>query len=85
MKEKITYFDKPTMVRIKDKENDVILGGIAYCGEIIYGECGGIIEIDDEDFEIIEILSWCDISDSILGDTSYDDADFEPIIRFFQD
>ena len=67
MEEKITYFDKPTMVKFKDLENDIELGGIAYCGEIICGECGGIIELDNEDFEIVEILSWADISDSILN------------------
>ena len=67
MKEKIKYFDKPTMVRFKDKEQDIELGGIAYRDEIICGECGGIIEIDDENFEIVKILSWCDVSDYILN------------------
>ena len=68
--EKIAYFDKPTMIKFKEILEDgeeYIIGGIAYCGEIICGECGGIIEIDDEDIEIVEILSWVDISDSILN------------------
>jgi hypothetical protein len=68
--EKITYFDKPTMVKFKETWEDgeeYIIGGIAYCGEIICGECGSIIEIDDGDLEIVEILSWVDISDFILN------------------
>ena len=66
--EKITYFDKPTMVKIKERceDEDRFIGGIAYCGEVICGECGGVFEIDDEEIEIVEILSWVDISDSIL-------------------
>ena len=64
--EKIGYFDKPTMVKFKDWEGN-ILGGIAYCGEIICGECGGIFDLEEDDeIEIVEILSWIDISDSIL-------------------
>ena len=57
------------MVKFKDLENNVILGGILIDnGSIICGCCGGLIEKDDEQFEIIENLSWINISDEILGE-----------------
>ncbi len=60
-------------VRFRDKENDEILGGIlcedGVCDYIICGCCGGIVEADDPDIEILEVYkTWCDISESITGD-----------------
>jgi hypothetical protein len=63
------YFDTPTQVIFLEK-NDYTdeprkIGGIAFREEIICGECGGIIPI--EDIEEIEILPWVDISEEIIG------------------
>lgn len=57
------------MVKFKDLENNTILGGILTDeGNIICGCCGSLIEKDDFQFEIIENLSWIDISNEILGE-----------------
>lgn len=57
------------MVKFKDLESNTILGGILTDeGNIICGCCGGLIERDDCQFEIIENLSWIDISNEILGE-----------------
>ena len=57
------------MVKFKDLENNTILGGILTDeGNIICGCCGGLIERDDLQFEIVEILPWIDISNEILGE-----------------
>ena len=64
------FYDKPTQVQFKEKPevNDEPhwIGGIAYCDQVICGECGAIVECHDID-EIIN-LSWVDISKGILGD-----------------
>ena len=57
------------MVKFKDLESNTILGGILTDeGNIICGCCGGLIERDDCQFEIIENLAWIDISNEILGE-----------------
>ena len=57
------------MVKFKDLESNTILGGILTDeGNIICGCCGGLIEKDDFQFEIMEKLSWIDISNEILGE-----------------
>lgn len=57
------------MVKFKDLESNTILGGILTDeGNIICGCCGGLIEKDDIQFEIMEILPWIDISNEILGE-----------------
>lgn len=57
------------MVKFKDLESNTILGGILTDeGNIICGCCGGLIEKDDSQFEIVEKLSWIDISNEILGE-----------------
>lgn len=57
------------MVKFKDLESNTILGGILTDeGNIICGCCGSLIEKDDVNFEIIENLSWIDISNEILGE-----------------
>ena len=57
------------MVKFKDLENNTILGGILTDeGNIICRCCGSLIEKDDVNFEIIENLSWIDISNEILGE-----------------
>lgn len=41
------------------------IGGIAYKNFIICGECGGVCLI--KDVVIVEELSWCPISEEIIG------------------
>lgn len=56
------------MVKFKNLANDNIFGGILLDDDsIICGCCGGLIEKDDPDVEIIEELEWIDISNEILG------------------
>lgn len=77
MKEKIKYFDRPTQVKFVDPfETEQTgekrwLGGIAYGAEVICGECGSIIELDE--IEDLEVLEWVSISDEILGDLGNED------------
>lgn len=56
------------MVKFIDLTVNHVIGGILLDDDtIICGCCGGLIEKDDPDFEIIEPLEWIDISDEILG------------------
>ena len=56
------------MVKFKDLANDNVFGGILLDDDnIICGCCGGLIEKEDPDVEIIEELEWIDISNEILG------------------
>ena len=56
------------MVKFKDLANDNVFGGILLDDDnIICGCCGGLIEKDDPDVEIIEELKWIDISNEILS------------------
>lgn len=62
-------------VMFYDKENEVNLGGILTDdGDIICGDCGGIIPADeiggeDDDFVILkEYENWTNLSETILGD-----------------
>ncbi len=75
--ERQMYYDKPTQVMFYDFDAgdytyDV---GIAYCGEIICGCCGGIFSIEElwemadteELINPIVRMDWIDISDEIRG------------------
>ena len=54
-------------VKFKDNEDNIFGGILTDDGNIICGECGGLLE--PEDFEIIEIYDfWVDLSDTIIGD-----------------
>lgn len=56
------------MIKFRDLCNEDILGGILLDdGNIICGCCGGLIESNDPNFEIIEELEWINISQEILG------------------
>ena len=67
-------FDKPTQVAFVDEWTDdgepdmeYIIGGIAYGTEIICGECGSIVDL--EDVAALYIFGdWITISEEILGD-----------------
>ena len=76
--ERQMYYDKPTQVMFydfdaEDYSYDV---GIAYCGEIICGCCGGVFSIEelwelaDEEGLTNPIIrmDWADLSDEIRGD-----------------
>ena len=67
---KYEYFDKPMMVKFIEKEEACDephwTGGIAYYHEIICGECGCVVDLDDVE-EIIP-LSWISISEEIMGE-----------------
>lgn len=76
--DKITYFDVPTQVKFYDIDGDHYIGGIAYCGKIICGCCGGVIDLNEfyEDFKLsdhpddvypLQLFSWIDISNEIIG------------------
>ena len=77
MKEKIKYFNSPTQVRFIDPfETELTgearwLGGIAYGDEVICGECGSVIELNE--IEDLEVLKWVSISDEILGGLGNED------------
>lgn len=66
------YFEMPTQVKFRETAdrrlpNDfAFVGGIAYKDEIICGECGGIVKVNECEF--IRILPWCTIGEEILGD-----------------
>ena len=67
-------FDKPTQVAFVDEWTDdgepdmeYVIGGIAYGTEIICGECGSIVDL--EDVAALYIFGdWITISEEILGD-----------------
>jgi hypothetical protein len=71
------YFECPTQVMFYDLDTEDYVGGIAYGSEIICGECGGIIYIDEliedvreqaPDKAPIKELSWVNISKEIMGE-----------------
>ena len=71
-------FDTPTQVAFVDEWNDndepdmdMIIGGIAYGTEIICGECGSIVDL--EDVAALYIFSdWVTISEEILGEEVFE-------------
>lgn len=78
--ERITYFDEPTQVAFWDfleednPEGGQYIGGIAYCGEIICGMCGCVLDLEElyrrtpKHIKPIKVLSWIDISEAIIGE-----------------
>lgn len=74
------WFDKPTQVAfIEEVESDfvdenVVVGGIAYEGFIICGECGALIDLSD--VEAIYIFKdWISVNEEILGDIDMEDVE----------
>ena len=65
---KDVVFYRPTMVKFhaEGEEDSVVYGGIAFDKNIICGCCGGTFEFDDCD--MVETLSWINISDEIMGE-----------------
>ena len=67
-------FEKPTQVMFIDEYNEFdkldtanAIGGIAYGSEIICGECGGIIDLEDV-LAIYIFGEWVSISEQISGE-----------------
>lgn len=68
------HFEEPAQVAFVDEWNDndepdmdKVIGGIAYGSEIICGECGSIVDL--EDVAALYIFGyWVTISEEILGD-----------------
>lgn len=78
MDERIVYFGTPKQVKFWDINGNHYIGGIAFCGEIICGCCGGVFDLDEfyEDFDTTEHpegiepiipMDWVDISTEIIG------------------
>lgn len=67
-------FDKPTQVAFVDEWTDdgepdmeCVIGGIAYGTEIVCGECGSVVDLDD--LAALYIFGeWITISEDILGE-----------------
>ena len=64
------FYEKATQVIFLEEERTTEeeprkIGGIAYHDYIICGECGSVCLI--KDVVIVEELSWCPISEEILG------------------
>lgn len=57
-------------IRFYDTENETELGGFLIDNKyIVCACCGGITEVDDEDYPILEVYpEWADLSDCIIGD-----------------
>lgn len=79
MEERISYFDRPTQVAFKEKEEvcdyPTWIGGIAFHDIIICGECGHTVLL--EDVEEIRVLPWVSISEEIKGDNYFEDEEEE--------
>ena len=69
------FYDAPTQVKFIETTDAVDyprwIGGIAYQGYVICGECGGIIKLEDI-ADIVE-LPWVDIAVDIVGYGGLDD------------
>ena len=75
MSEKKPFYEIPTQVRFKERDNDKPLYGIAFGSFVICGCCGAVFSIHDETYELAEIekdLEWIDISESIRGEEEED-------------
>ena len=60
------YYQTPTQVKFYDSWENRWIGGIAYRDEIICGECGGIMDIDDlKENEIVDFNFWVDVEEMI--------------------
>ena len=75
MERKLIYFDKPTQLKFWDVDGDHYTGGIGYHGDIICGDCGGLID-PEEVYEfapdgiepVVLYEDWVNLSEEIIGD-----------------
>ena len=71
MNEKKIFYDTPTQVCFKERDNDKPLYGIAFGSLVICACCGAVFSLNDEYYELAIVekeLEWIDISESIRGD-----------------
>ena len=61
------FFEYPTQVKFIDPYDGRQLAGIAYKDEVICGCCGTVYSIKVLTKNPIEILSWVNIIDEIIG------------------
>ena len=76
MNEKKTFYDIPTQVRFKERDNDKPLYGIAFGSLVICACCGGVFSLNDEYYELATVekdLEWIDISEFIGEEPEEDD------------
>lgn len=65
------YYDIPTQVVFSDSEEDgekILFGGIAYGYDIICGECGGTIKLEEIQEGDLKELPWVNIDKLIRED-----------------
>ena len=68
---KFKYSKTPTQVKVKETFEDgttQIFGGIAYQDKIIAMDNGDVLDLNSEYLEIIEELSWINLSEELLGE-----------------
>ena len=60
------YFYRPVQVGYNtDINNEDIFGGIAYCSEILNGDDGSVIPLDE--IELLILYSWMPIGEELIG------------------
>lgn len=67
------YYEIPTQVVFSDSEDDGVkelIGGIAYKENIICGECGGIIELEEIEEGNLKELPWVNVDPFMDGELS---------------
>lgn len=67
----IKYSKVPTQVKVKETFEDgttQIFGGIAYQDKIIAMDNGDVLDLNPDYLEIIEELTWINLSEEVLGE-----------------
>lgn len=62
------FYPIPTQLKFYDRDKKRWIGGIGYRDEIICGECGGVIKVDDlEENEVVNYPpeSWIDFEEIV--------------------
>ena len=67
----IKYSKTPKQVKVKETFEDgttQIFGGIAYQDKIIAMDNGDVLDLNSDYLEIIEELTWINLSEEVLGE-----------------
>ena len=67
----IKYSKVPTQVKVKETFEDgttQIFGGIVYQNKIIAMDNGDVLDLNSDYLEIIEELTWINLSEEVLGE-----------------
>ena len=67
----IKYSKFPMQVKVKETFEDgttQIFGGIAYQDKIIAMDNGAVLDLNSDYLEIIEELTWINLSEEVLGE-----------------